>query len=109
MPGAGLEKGAVPSERIGAFAGCGVGGAAALEAAYRNGGRVPLLTVPAFMPNAPAAQCGRRRGARRNLGRCACGPARELDRCAARPSPGRSRCAGRLWVTVLTIDRRRSP
>ena len=47
--------GDVDPERIGVFAGCGMGGAAALEAAYRSGGRVPPLTIPAFMPNAPAA------------------------------------------------------
>jgi 3-oxoacyl-[acyl-carrier-protein] synthase II len=42
--------------RVGLYVGCGMGGAAALEAAYRSGGRVPPLTIPAFMPNAPAAQ-----------------------------------------------------
>jgi len=53
-------------ERIGVFAGCGMGGAAALEAAYRAGiggsGRVPPLTIPAFMPNAPAAHVAMRHG-----------------------------------------------
>ena len=49
-------------ERIGVYAGCGMGGAAALEAAYRGGGRVPPLTIPAFMPNAPAAQVAMRHG-----------------------------------------------
>ena len=48
--------GAPDPERVGVYAGCGMGGAAALEAAYRGGGRVPPLTIPAFMPNAPAAQ-----------------------------------------------------
>jgi 3-oxoacyl-[acyl-carrier-protein] synthase II len=51
------------SERIGVYAGCGMGGAAALEAAYGaglRGGRVPPLTVPAFMPNAPAAHISMR-------------------------------------------------
>ncbi|MEP7098896.1 MAG: beta-ketoacyl-[acyl-carrier-protein] synthase family protein [Burkholderiales bacterium] len=51
-------------ERIGVYAGCGMGGAAALEAAYRSGnvagGRVPPLTIPAFMPNAPAAHVAMR-------------------------------------------------
>ncbi|MBE7420369.1 MAG: beta-ketoacyl-[acyl-carrier-protein] synthase family protein [Ideonella sp.] len=50
-------------ERIGVYAGCGMGGAAALEAAYGaglRGGRVPPLTVPAFMPNAPAAHVAMR-------------------------------------------------
>ncbi|HET7525280.1 MAG TPA: beta-ketoacyl synthase N-terminal-like domain-containing protein, partial [Burkholderiaceae bacterium] len=51
--------------RIGVYAGCGMGGAAALEAAYTagaRGGRVPPLTVPAFMPNAPAAHVAMRHG-----------------------------------------------
>lgn len=50
-------------ERIGVYAGCGMGGASALEAAYTSaarGGRVPPLTVPAFMPNAPAAHIAMR-------------------------------------------------
>ena len=53
------------SDRIGVYAGCGMGGAAALEAAYASahrGGRVPPLTVPAFMPNAPAAHVAMRHG-----------------------------------------------
>lgn len=49
-------------ERIGVYAGCGMGGAAALEAAYRSGGRVPPLTIPAFMPNAPAGHVAMRLG-----------------------------------------------
>jgi 3-oxoacyl-[acyl-carrier-protein] synthase II len=52
-----------PPERVGVYAGCGMGGAAALEAAYAaglRGGRVPPLTVPAFMPNAPAAHVAMR-------------------------------------------------
>jgi 3-oxoacyl-[acyl-carrier-protein] synthase II len=54
----------LPPERIGIYAGCGMGGAAALEAAYRSAnGRVPPLTIPAFMPNAPAAQIAMRRQA----------------------------------------------
>lgn len=50
-------------ERIGIYVGCGMGGAAALEAAYRGGatGRVPPLTIPAFMPNAPASHIAMRR------------------------------------------------
>ncbi|GAP33788.1 beta-ketoacyl synthase N-terminal-like domain-containing protein [Piscinibacter sakaiensis] len=52
-------------ERIGVFVGCGMGGAASLEAAYQAApGRVPPLTVPAFMPNAPAAHVAMRQGAR---------------------------------------------
>jgi 3-oxoacyl-[acyl-carrier-protein] synthase II len=52
-------------DRIGVYVGCGMGGAAALEAAYasgQRGGRVPPLTVPAFMPNAPAAHVAMRHG-----------------------------------------------
>ncbi|MFN7723986.1 MAG: beta-ketoacyl-[acyl-carrier-protein] synthase family protein [Rubrivivax sp.] len=47
-------------ERVGVYAGCGMGGAAALETAYRSGGRVPPLTIPAFMPNAPAGHVAMR-------------------------------------------------
>src|SRR5512134_2157573 len=50
-------------ERIGIYVGCGMGGAAALEAAYTaapRSGRVPPLTIPAFMPNAPAAHIAMR-------------------------------------------------
>ena len=54
--------GDIDPERIGVFAGCGMGGAAALEAAYRSGGRVPPLTIPAFMPNAPASHVAMRQG-----------------------------------------------
>jgi 3-oxoacyl-[acyl-carrier-protein] synthase II len=50
----------VDPERVGVFSGCGMGGAAALEAAYRGGNRVPPLTIPAFMPNAPAAHVAMR-------------------------------------------------
>jgi len=51
------------AERIGVYVGCGMGGASALEAAYRGGasGRVPPLTIPAFMPNAPASHIAMRR------------------------------------------------
>ena len=54
--------GEIDPERIGVFAGCGMGGAAALEAAYRGGGRVPPLTIPAFMPSAPASHVAMRQG-----------------------------------------------
>jgi 3-oxoacyl-[acyl-carrier-protein] synthase II len=63
-----LQPGSSPdvdAERIGVYAGCGMGGAAALEAAYVAGGRngrVPPLTIPAFMPNAPAAHVAMRNG-----------------------------------------------
>lgn len=54
---AGAPAGLDP-ERVGVYVGCGMGGGAAIEAAYLTGaagGRVPPLTIPAFMPNAPAA------------------------------------------------------
>ena len=57
--------GAVQAQRIGVYVGCGMGGAAALEADYTagsHGGRVPPLTIPAFMPNAPAAHVAMRNG-----------------------------------------------
>ena len=54
--------GDIDPERVGVFSGCGMGGAAALEAAYRSGGRVPPLTIPAFMPNAPASHVAMRHG-----------------------------------------------
>lgn len=51
-------------ERVGVYVGCGMGGATALEAAYRAGlaagGRVPPLTVPAFMSNAAAGHIAMR-------------------------------------------------
>lgn len=50
-------------ERVGVYVGCGMGGAAALEAAYAaglRGKRMPPLTVPAFMPNAAAAHVAMR-------------------------------------------------
>ncbi|HWI11565.1 MAG TPA: beta-ketoacyl-[acyl-carrier-protein] synthase family protein [Burkholderiaceae bacterium] len=50
----------IDPERIGVYVGCGMGGAAALETAYHGGGRVPPLTIPAFMPNAPAAHVAMR-------------------------------------------------
>jgi 3-oxoacyl-[acyl-carrier-protein] synthase II len=53
--------GDVDHERLGVYVGCGMGGAGSLELAYTTGGgRVPPLTVPAFMPNAPAAHVGMR-------------------------------------------------
>ena len=59
---AGGQAGADP-ERVGVYVGCGMGGAAALEAAYRSAGRVPPLTIPAFMPNAPAGHVAMRQHA----------------------------------------------
>lgn len=67
---AGLADDARPdAERIGVYAGCGMGGASALEAAYAagakatpGGARIPPLTIPAFMPNAPAAHVALRHG-----------------------------------------------
>jgi len=61
---AGFDRADADPERIGVYAGCGMGGAAALEAAYRGGMRVPPLTIPAFMPNAPAAHVAMRNGVR---------------------------------------------
>lgn len=58
---AGGTGGASP-ERIGVYGGCGMGGAAAIEAAYRSNGRVPPLTIPAFMPNAPVGHVAMRLG-----------------------------------------------
>lgn len=61
---AGAPEGLDP-ERIGVYVGCGMGGAAAIETAYltgASGGRVPPLTIPAFMPNAPAAHVAIRQG-----------------------------------------------
>jgi len=59
---AGTSTASFDAERIGVYAGCGMGGAAALDTAYRSGGRVPPLTIPAFMPNAPAAHVAMRQG-----------------------------------------------
>jgi 3-oxoacyl-[acyl-carrier-protein] synthase II len=42
--------------------GCGMGGANALDTAYRAGARVPPLTIPAFMANAPAGHISMRLG-----------------------------------------------
>ncbi|BDI07448.1 3-oxoacyl-[acyl-carrier-protein] synthase 2 [Sphaerotilus microaerophilus] len=47
-------------DQIGVYAGCGMGGGGSLELAYRGNGRVPPLTIPAFMPNAPAAHIAMR-------------------------------------------------
>lgn len=55
--------GDVDPERLGVYVGCGMGGATALETAYRGGSRVPPLTIPAFMPNAPAAHVAMRQRA----------------------------------------------
>jgi 3-oxoacyl-[acyl-carrier-protein] synthase II len=52
-------------ERVGVYGGCGMGGATALDTAYQagaRGGRIPPLTIPAFMPNAPAAHVAMRNG-----------------------------------------------
>jgi 3-oxoacyl-[acyl-carrier-protein] synthase II len=50
-------------ERTGVFMGTGMGGAAAIDQAFGTfhaSGRVPPLTIPAFMPNAPAAHVAMR-------------------------------------------------
>ena len=58
---AGDLAGADPA-RLGVYLGCGMGGATALDNAYRSGSRVPPLTIPAFMPNAPASHVAMRLG-----------------------------------------------
>ncbi len=51
------------TDRMGVYVGCGMGGGGSLETAYRGGnGRVPPLTIPAFMPNAPASHIAMRLG-----------------------------------------------
>ena len=64
---AGGHDGIEPS-RLGVYVGCGLGGMGSLDAAYhaafQAGGRVPPLTVPALMANAPAAHVAMRQGAR---------------------------------------------
>ncbi|MES2249754.1 MAG: beta-ketoacyl-[acyl-carrier-protein] synthase family protein [Pseudomonadota bacterium] len=60
--GLAMSYAGIDAERVGVYAGCGMGGAAALEAAYRGNGRVSPLTIPAFMPNAPAAHVAMRNG-----------------------------------------------
>ncbi|WP_395347994.1 beta-ketoacyl-[acyl-carrier-protein] synthase family protein [Variovorax sp. UC122_21] len=57
-----LADSGLDAERVGVYGGCGMGGAAALEAAYRGNGRVSPLTIPAFMPDAPAAHVSMRQG-----------------------------------------------
>ena len=50
-------------ERSGIYVGTGMGGASAIDEAFARhaeSGRVPPLTVPAFMPNAPAAHIAMR-------------------------------------------------
>ncbi len=50
-------------EQTGVYVGTGMGGAHAIEESFRSfrdSGRVPPLTVPAFMPNAPAAHVAMR-------------------------------------------------
>lgn len=62
---AGLEE--VDPVRVGVFVGCGMGGALSIEAAFRTyaaSGRVPPLTIPAAMGNAPAAHIAMRGGYR---------------------------------------------
>jgi 3-oxoacyl-[acyl-carrier-protein] synthase II len=51
--------------RVGVFVGCGMGGAISIETAFRSyatSGRVPPLTIPAGMGNAPAAHIAMRGG-----------------------------------------------
>ncbi|MDM0043146.1 beta-ketoacyl-[acyl-carrier-protein] synthase family protein [Variovorax dokdonensis] len=63
--GSPLADAGLARDRVGVYVGCGMGGATALETAYGMGassGRVPPLTIPAFMPNAPAAHIAMRHG-----------------------------------------------
>lgn len=64
---AGGHDGLDPS-RLGVYVGCGMGGTGSLDAAYhaafQKGGRVPPLTIPALMANAPAAHVAMRQAAR---------------------------------------------
>lgn len=51
--------------RVGVFVGCGMGGAISIESAFRTHattGRVPPLSIPAGMGNAPAAHIAMRNG-----------------------------------------------
>jgi 3-oxoacyl-[acyl-carrier-protein] synthase II len=51
--------------RVGVFVGCGMGGATSIETAFRShatSGRVPPLSIPAGMGNAPAAHIAMRGG-----------------------------------------------
>jgi 3-oxoacyl-[acyl-carrier-protein] synthase II len=53
--------------RVGVFVGCGMGGAISVETAFRahaTTGRVPPLSIPAGMGNAPAAHVAMRNGIR---------------------------------------------
>lgn len=55
----------VLDQNCGVYVGSGMGGAGAIEKAFNThleSGRVPPLTVPAFMPNAPAAHVAMRAG-----------------------------------------------
>jgi 3-oxoacyl-[acyl-carrier-protein] synthase II len=58
----------IDPSRLGVYVGCGMGGTGSLDAAYhaafQTGGRVPPLTIPALMANAPAAHVAMRQGAR---------------------------------------------
>lgn len=52
-------------DATGVYVGTGMGGAAAVEDSFRGhygSGRIPPLSVPAFMPNAPAAHVAMREG-----------------------------------------------
>jgi len=60
---AGMQE--VDPFRVGVFVGCGMGGATSIEAAFRSyatTGRVPPLSIPAGMGNAPAAHIAMRSG-----------------------------------------------
>jgi 3-oxoacyl-[acyl-carrier-protein] synthase II len=60
---AGMQE--VDPFRVGVFVGCGMGGAVSIETAFRSyatSGRVPPLSIPAGMGNAPAAHIAMRGG-----------------------------------------------
>lgn len=60
---AGIQE--VDPVRVGVFVGCGMGGAISIETAFRShatSGRVPPLSIPAGMGNAPAAHIAMRGG-----------------------------------------------
>ncbi len=70
---AGLDSGeklGADPERVGIYCGCSIGGANALDTAYHTsmrGGRMPPLSIPAYMPNAPAAHVAMRHGVKGNV------------------------------------------
>ena len=89
---ASLARDALDPLRTGIYAGCGMGGGGALETAYVAGarnGRVPPLTIPAFMPNAPASHVAMRFGVKGPVltYSIACASSASPPRRAARSTP----------------------